>query len=148
MDANNRKRNAHGVAAEPDHVQTSVAVGLGLVLAGSAVAGAFLTFVVFRGFEKTAEKKDRASIASAGLERRLDAAPPAPRLQVQPVRHWRDFRAAELERLSTYGWMDRSSGAVHIPIERAMDLVAQRGVAPLASAPVAAPVVPPPGVKK
>ncbi len=35
--------------------------------------------------------------------------------------------------------MDRSSGAVHIPIERAMELVAERGVGPLPAAPMAMP---------
>lgn len=139
MDANNRKENAHGVAAEPDRVATPVVLGLGLLLVGVSVLGVLLTLAVFRGFEKGAEKKDAASIAAAGMERRENAVPPAPRLQVQPVRHWKDFREAEQERLSTYGWMDRPSGAVHIPIERAMDLVVERGVAPLAAAvPVAA----------
>jgi hypothetical protein len=35
--------------------------------------------------------------------------------------------------------MDRGTGAVHIPIERAMDLIAERGVGPLAPAPVVMP---------
>ncbi len=105
------------------------------MLAGSAIVGAVLTYVIFQAQEKSAETKDRASIAAAGMERREDAVPPLPRLQVQPVRHWKDFHAAEVDRLSTYGWMDRTSGAVHIPIDRAMDLVAERGVGPLAALP-------------
>ena len=145
MDANSRKPNAHGVAVEPDRVKTSVAVTLGIVLAGSAIVSAILVLWVFRGLDRRAEKKDEATIAAAGLERRVEAVPPAPRLQVQPVRHWRDFRDAEMARLSTYGWMDRASGAVHIPIERAMELVAERGVAPLGAAPVMAAA---PGAKK
>ena len=145
MDANSRKPNAHGVAVEPDRVKTSVAVTLGIVLAGSAIVSAILVLWVFRGLDRRAEKKDEATIAAAGLERRVEAVPPAPRLQVQPVRHWRDFRDAEMARLSTYGWMDRASGAVHIPIERAMELVAERGVAPLGTAPVMAAA---PGAKK
>ena len=145
MAADSRKPNAHGVAAEPDVVKTSVAVGLGIVLVGAAVAGALLTFLVFRRHEKSEVKKDEASIAAAGMERREDAAPPLPRLQVQPVRHWREFRSAEMERLSTYGWMDRTSGVVHIPIDRAMELVAERGIGPLA--PLVPPPAPTPGVE-
>ncbi len=34
-------------------------------------------------------------------------------------------RAAQLERLGSYGWVDRRAGVVHIPIERAMQLVAE-----------------------
>jgi hypothetical protein len=44
------------------------------------------------------------------------------------VRGERD-RAARLERLRSYGWVDRAGGVAHIPIDRAMDLVA-RGVRP------------------
>ena len=44
------------------------------------------------------------------------------------VRGQRD-RAARLERLSSFGWVDRDAGIVHMPIDRAMDLVAQ-GVRP------------------
>ena len=52
---------------------------------------------------------------------------------------WREFRSAEERRLSTYGWMERSTGAVHIPIERAMDIIAARGVGPLPPAPAVVP---------
>jgi hypothetical protein len=44
------------------------------------------------------------------------------------VRGQRD-RAARLERLQSFGWVDRSAGIVHLPIDRAMGLVAQ-GVRP------------------
>lgn len=40
------------------------------------------------------------------------------------VRGERD-RAARLERLRSYGWVDRPGGVAHIPIDRAMDLVAK-----------------------
>ena len=42
------------------------------------------------------------------------------------VRGSRD-RAVRLERLRSYGWVDRSAGVAHIPVERAMELV-QQGV--------------------
>jgi hypothetical protein len=44
------------------------------------------------------------------------------------VRGERD-RAARLERLRSFGWVDRAGGVAHIPIDRAMDLVA-KGVRP------------------
>lgn len=40
------------------------------------------------------------------------------------VRGERD-RAARVERLGAYGWVDRPAGIVHMPIDRAMDLVAK-----------------------
>jgi hypothetical protein len=39
-------------------------------------------------------------------------------------------RAARLERLRSYGWVDRGAGVVHLPIDQAMDLVV-KGVRPL-----------------
>ena len=33
------------------------------------------------------------------------------------------YRQERIERLSSWGWMDRKQGTIHIPIERAMDLV-------------------------
>jgi hypothetical protein len=44
------------------------------------------------------------------------------------VRGERD-RAARLERLGTYGWVDRSTGIAHVPIDVAMELVS-KGVRP------------------
>jgi hypothetical protein len=51
-----------------------------------------------------------------------------------------DDRARRRERLESYGWVDREKGIVHLPIERAMELVAQ-GVRP-APGPGAPPVTP------
>lgn len=54
--------------------------------------------------------------------------PPEPRLQIDPVGDLAALRAREAARLSSYGWVDRQTGVVHIPIERAMELlVARRG---------------------
>jgi hypothetical protein len=153
MDANSRKpgagggpgtRNAHGVAAEPDRVPTKIVVALYGLLAAAAIGAAIIVLVLFRGLEGRAEKKDRAAIAEAGLERLQDAIPPPPRLQIHPVASWNAFRVAETERLSTYGWMDRSAGAVHVPVDRAMELVLQRGVGPLPPGAMAVPSAPVP----
>jgi hypothetical protein len=139
MDANKPSSPGHGVRAEPDRVSMKIVVGFGVLILVLCAVAMVLVVVLFRGFEKGAERKDEKTLAAAGTERRSDAPPPLPRLQVYPVGHWKDFQAAERERLATYGWMDRSSGAVHIPIERAMELVAERGVGPLPAAPMAMP---------
>ncbi len=51
-----------------------------------------------------------------------------PRLQISPTQDLAAFRAQEDRELTTYGWINRTSGVVRIPIERAMDLLAQRGL--------------------
>jgi len=53
--------------------------------------------------------------------------PPEPRLQVAAPRDLNQYKAAQDEILNRYGWVDRQTGVVRIPIERAMDLLLQRG---------------------
>ena len=40
----------------------------------------------------------------------------------------RDLRRDEDATLSSYGWVDRKAGVVRIPIDRAIDLVAEKGI--------------------
>jgi hypothetical protein len=56
-------------------------------------------------------------------------APPAPHLQVDPPAELAALRAAEAAELSSYGWQDRAAGVVRIPIDRALALTAERGLA-------------------
>ena len=52
----------------------------------------------------------------------------SPRLETNERVEIRQFRLQEEQRLHSYGWVDESSGVVRIPIERAMELIAQRGL--------------------
>jgi hypothetical protein len=51
-----------------------------------------------------------------------------PRLLVNEYRNLADYRAHEQEMLTTYGWVDRGEGMVRIPVERAKDLLIERGL--------------------
>ena len=53
---------------------------------------------------------------------------PQPRLIVKPGATLADLRAAEDAELNSYGWIDRSAGIAHIPIDRAMQLILERGL--------------------
>jgi hypothetical protein len=53
---------------------------------------------------------------------------PVPRLQVSPPADLAEMRAAEAKTLESYGWVDRQRKIVRIPIERAMDLLAEKGL--------------------
>jgi hypothetical protein len=68
--------------------------------------------------------------------------PPEPRLQPAPARDMEALRAREDAILGTYGWVDRAEGVARIPIDRAIALVARRGL-PVASAPQAGTGTPP-----
>jgi hypothetical protein len=53
---------------------------------------------------------------------------PEPRLEENERTELNDFRYGEEERLNSYGWVDPSAGIVHIPITRAIELIAQQGL--------------------
>ena len=54
--------------------------------------------------------------------------PPAPRLQVTPVQDLEHYRAGQDQELTSYGWVDQKGGVVRIPIDRAMDLLIEKGL--------------------
>jgi len=52
----------------------------------------------------------------------------APRLQISPADDLAAIHEREQSFLHGYGWVDRKAGIIHIPIERAMQLVVERGL--------------------
>lgn len=53
---------------------------------------------------------------------------PSPHEQFSPQLDLQAFKAGQERDLNTYGWIDKKAGVVRIPIDRAMDLLLQRGV--------------------
>ena len=118
------------------HQTTDVNVRGVLVFAvGLVIAAAFIHFAVWILFRLLGDEYARRGTVeyplAATQERRV---PPAPRLQPSPP-NWRtpredlrDFRKSEDDILNTYGWADKATGAVRIPISEAMKLTVQRGL--------------------
>jgi hypothetical protein len=65
--------------------------------------------------------------------------PPEPRLQVHAIADLKALRAAEDNILSSYGWVSKEAGVARIPIDRAMQLVLERGLPVPKSAPAQPP---------
>jgi hypothetical protein len=76
--------------------------------------------------------------------------PPGPMVQAHPHEDLVDFCQQQERAVNTYGWVDRPTGIVRIPVSRAMDLVLAQGLPtrPASEAPTgaAAPDPPPPTV--
>jgi hypothetical protein len=53
---------------------------------------------------------------------------PEPHLLVVPGQELKAMRAEEDAMLKSYDWVDREKGIVRIPIQRAIDILAQRGL--------------------
>jgi hypothetical protein len=101
-----------------------IAAGIGLLvlLVGSVV----LMRLVFGYFAtREARLSPPANPLAKSFARQV---PPEPRLQPDPLKDLLDMHAEEDAVLNSYGWVDRKSGIVRIPINRAMELLAQRGL--------------------
>lgn len=61
--------------------------------------------------------------------------PPSPRLQWDVVTDMNAFLASEKALEEHAGWADPNRSALRLPIDAAIDVIARRGVAPLATAP-------------
>src|ERR1017187_5269359 len=51
-----------------------------------------------------------------------------PMLEVNERGQFRDFLMNQENQLNSYGWVDEKAGVAHIPINRAMELIVQRGL--------------------
>jgi len=54
--------------------------------------------------------------------------PPGPRLQAHPHQELHDYCTGQQRDLTTYQWVDQQNGIVQIPVDRAMELVLERGL--------------------
>ena len=53
---------------------------------------------------------------------------PEPRLEENERTELNGFRYGEEQELNSYGWVDKNAGVAHIPIEQAMQMIAQKGL--------------------
>jgi hypothetical protein len=127
------KPRPEGELARPDvHFEPTDANVRGVLLTGFGVLlflylSGFVLYFVFQHFkqERAAESPPPLPIATHGV-----ALPPEPRLERSPHRDLQELRAAEEFQLTHYQWLDRQKGTIAIPIDRAMDLLVQRGIPP------------------
>ena len=116
------------------------AVEVGLWLGGTTIGALVVGYFLYLGLSKWTVNADPAPSPLAEASRSV--LPPAPNLQVQPEKELAAMRAAEHERLTTWGWTDKSLGLAHMPIEEAIDRLAVPEPAPTPGAIATAPVAP------
>ncbi len=103
---------------------TGTVVGTVLVTAVAIVSMLFL-FRILVGNMSTDEVRATPPTLATGAQ----LAPPLPRLQAYPEAEFEAFKAQMEQRLESYGWVDQSAGIAHIPVDAAMALVLDHGVA-------------------
>lgn len=57
-----------------------------------------------------------------------DRLPPGPLLQPDPRAEYELYLEDQQQAVSSYGWADRAAGKIVIPVERAIELAAERGL--------------------
>jgi len=95
----------------------------GLALFAVVLVALFVAYGVLNLFDKPA-REARYRPAPLATERRL---PPEPRLQVKPEVEWETFEARQDSIINSAGWVSKEAGVVRIPIERALEMMLQRG---------------------
>jgi hypothetical protein len=91
------------------------------------VIGVVAVYLSVAGFWRYATRKEvRRPVVSRWAA--PSEVPPEPRLQVAPERDLQQMLQQDLTYLNSYGWSDPNRGLVHIPIERAMEELVQKGL--------------------
>jgi hypothetical protein len=117
-----------GQTGHGHEANTLVVKGLILFAVVLVAVGIFVEFClvyVMKDFSR--EEKVLQALASP---RFADDSGPVrgPRLQAEPPIDLAKLKEAELRRLNGYGWANREAGIAHIPIDRAIEIVASRGL--------------------
>lgn len=116
------------VAHERSDVNVRGILMFALMLFAFTVVTVLLIWWLFDYFAAREARLDRPRSMLAGSHG--ESLPPEPRLQVSPAQDMRELRAKEDTLLNTYGWVDQQAGVVRIPIERALQLLAERHSGP------------------
>jgi hypothetical protein len=109
-------------------------------LAGLAVAGAIIYVILFGVYKfldsyEARNQPEQNPLSNKGTKADTRVVTPEdvqrfpqPRLESNERTEINSFRWKEEQTLNSYGWVDQKAGTVHIPIDRAMELIAERGL--------------------
>ena len=96
----------------------------GIALTAVIVAAAVITSLLIH-FKAAEHSRQETPVPRLAQERE---ATPGPRLQVDANKDLRQMRAGEEAVLNSYGWVDKDAGIVKIPVDRAMEILAKKGL--------------------
>ena len=110
---------------EGDGVSYSGVFWFVVVLTVTTVACQLLVVGLFAylDYRSPANASPRSPLASPAGQ-----APPAPTLLRDEPANLKTFKDTEHSALTSYGWVDQAAGTVRLPIDRAKDLIIERGL--------------------
>ncbi len=113
-----------GPGHERSDADTRKVLMFGVGLAAMLVAACFVGWITF-AYLNAHQPPTGPPPSPLATGRRI---PPEPRLQISETEDIGKVSAEEDNTLRSYGWVDKDGGVAHIPIERAMDLILERGI--------------------
>ena len=122
-------RPSHDAVATPRHEESDAkAKPLFLAFAGLFVLIVLVFVAMWALFvfldKRAAESEEQRSPVGA----RPDFRPPGPLLQIRAAADLNEMLEREKKQLESYGWVNKASGIVRMPVEHAMDLVVEHGL--------------------
>lgn len=108
---------------EPRDVRVGWIVAFAMALAAMVILVLPLTDWIFDRLESSAAQRDAPTSPLAAKQE-----PPEPRLESRPAAELAALRRREDEKLTKYRWLNREQGIVQIPVERAIELLVERGL--------------------
>jgi hypothetical protein len=135
------RHDQHDLQPESSGIKPQPVIMFLVILTVSTIFVFFIIKGLLYGFQKM-EEADRTQPVTALPEGRVRKLPPEPRLQGAPGLDNRlsdlplvdmdKYRKRNDEKARSYGWVIKDSGIAHIPLDRAKQLIVERGL-PLGS---------------
>jgi hypothetical protein len=117
--------NAHIPHDGPGHETSDINVWAVGKFAFALVCVTVLSLALLFGLMKYFQSQEATATVP---EVEVDKVFPEPRLLKSESLDLQKFRTGEEQVLNSYGWVDPQKGIVRIPIDRAIDIVAQKGL--------------------
>jgi hypothetical protein len=119
------EHTAHHSPNGAGHEQSEVSVKLIVVSLAFLAVSTFLVLGlvvgIFRYFYASYSTAEATRLAQPVI-------PPKPRIEVAPFEELQQLRAKEDHILNSYAWVGQQGGAVRVPIDKAIDLLAAKGL--------------------
>jgi hypothetical protein len=116
--------NHNSIGHEADNADVR---GIGLTGLVLGVGIAIVLFLVYGIFQFLVHHPVVIAPTSPLAETDQQQFPVTPRIEEYPATELKELHSQEDHILSTYGWADKSTGVVRIPLDRAMELQLKRG---------------------
>ena len=104
------------------------AKALAIIMLSMITVSVLILFAI-RGVYKLNEEYDSNNSRQSVYWSPVDASSPrSPHLEIDLAASLQESRQSQQKRLTTYGWIDKPAGFVHVPIDKAIQQILKKGL--------------------